>query len=125
MNRRIMFRHMDHSDAIEHYAIKQLKKIEHFLENEPTPCNIDLVLEPSGARAHPRIELRVKSPHYDLVTHHEEDGKDFYDVLDHIIDLMYRLLREEKQKHVDALKHRSKQQNEFEAEEEEEFDDEE
>lgn len=127
MNRRIMFRHMDHSDAIEQYAIKQLKKIEHFLENEPTPCNIDLVLEPSGAREHPRIELRVKAPHYDLVTHYEEDGKDFYDVLDHVVDLMYRLLREEKQKYIDARKKAGKQERGFQIEDEEGelFDDEE
>jgi ribosomal subunit interface protein len=129
MNRRIMFRHMDHSDAIEQYAIKHLQKIEHFLENEPTPCNIDLVLESSAAREYPRVELQVRTPHYHLITHHEKDGEDFYNALDHVIGVMYRLLLEEKQKHVDARKHGVKLEKVLADEEEEygqeEFDDEE
>ncbi|QQR62651.1 hypothetical protein IPH67_04520 [bacterium] len=50
MNKRIVFRHMDHSPAIEELANKHLQKIEHFLENEPTPIYIDLVMEPSKTR---------------------------------------------------------------------------
>lgn len=119
MNRRIMFRHMKHSDAIEQHALQQLKKIENFLENEPSPCSIDLVMEPSKIREHPKVELRIKTPHYDLITHYEQEGMDFYQVLDHVIDVMYRLLHEEKQKLVDARKHRSKQEKAFEYEQEE------
>lgn len=122
MNKRIMFRHMAHSDSIEQHALQQLEKIEHFLENEPTPCSIDLVMEPSATREHPRIELRVKTPHYDLITHYEHDGMDFYQVLDHVIDVMYRLLHEEKQKYVDARKHREKEAKLF-SHEEEAYDD--
>lgn len=123
MNRRIMFRHMPHSDAIEQHALQQLEKIEHFLENEPSPCSIDLVMEPSKVREHPKAELRVKTPNYDLITHYEKEGMDFYLVIDHVIDIMYRLLLEEKQKRVDARKRGTTLQEEFEEIEEEVFDD--
>jgi len=104
MHKRITFKGMDHSPVIEQYANKQLSKIEHFLENEPTPIYIDLVLEPSKTREHHFIELRVKSPHYDLISNYEHNGTDFYDVLDRVIDVMYRKLHDEKKKHVDQRK---------------------
>ena len=119
-----MFRHMKHSDAIEQHAQQHLKKIEHFLENEPSPCSIDLVMEPSKTREHPRVELRIKTPHYDLITHYEEEGKDFYEVLDHVIDVMYQLLLQKKEKMIDARKHRIKLEKAFDFEgEEEAYDD--
>ncbi|QQR54151.1 HPF/RaiA family ribosome-associated protein [bacterium] len=98
MNKRIVFRHMDHSPAIEELANKHLQKIEHFLENEPTPIYIDLVMEPSKTREHSRIELRVKSPHYDKIIHHEFQGDKFYDVLNDVIEKMHKELLEEKKK---------------------------
>ena len=104
MHKRITFKGMDHSQVIEEYANKQLSKVEQFLENEPTPIYIDLVLEPSKTREHHFIELRVKSPHYDLISNYEHTGDDFYNVLDRVIDVMYRRLREEKQKLVDKRK---------------------
>jgi len=104
MHKRITFKGMDHSPAMEEYANKQLSKIEHFLENEPTPIYIDLILEPSKAREHHFIELRVKSPKYDLISNYEHAGTDFYDVLDRVIDVMYRKLLDEKKKLVDKRK---------------------
>lgn len=98
MNKRIVFRHMEHSAVIEEFANKHLQKIEHFLENEPTPIYIDLVMEPSKTREHSRIELRVKTPHYDKITHHEFQGDKFYDVLTDVIETMHKELREEKRK---------------------------
>lgn len=100
MHKRITFRNMEHSDVMEQYANQQLEKIEHFLqENERTPIYIDLVMEPSKIHEHHKIELRVKSPHFDLHSGHEfHHGEKFYDVLDRIIDVMYRQLHEENKK---------------------------
>lgn len=102
MHKQITFRGMDHSDPMEEYANQQLDKIEKFLEDERTPIYIDLILEPSKVHDHHRIELRVKTPNYDEIT--EFEGPKFYDVLDRVIDVMYRNLREEKRKHKDNLK---------------------
>lgn len=98
MNKRIAFRNMDHAQSIENYANEHLAKIEKFLENEPTPISIDLVMEPSKTREHNRVELIVKSPHYDLMAHYE--GPQFYKVLDHVIDVMMQQLAEAKRKRI-------------------------
>lgn len=102
MNTKIVFRGMDHSDPMEEYARGQLAKIEEFLSNERTPISIDLILEPSKVHEHHRVELRVKTPQYDRISNYE--GPIFYDVLDRVIDVMYRELHEDKKKLVDKRK---------------------
>lgn len=103
MPKRIVFRNMDHSDAIEQYANEQLERIEHFLEGENSPIYIDLTLEPSKVHNHHRVELRVKTPNYDRIT--EFEGNHFYKILDHVTDVMYKELHEDKKKHkIDGLK---------------------
>lgn len=104
MHKRITFRGMDHSSVMEDYANQQLEKVESFLENEPTPVYIDLIFEPSKVHEHSRVELRVKSPHYDLISNYEHEGTSFYDVLDRVIDVMYKRLHDEKKKLVDKRK---------------------
>lgn len=106
MHKRITFRNMDHAAAIENYANEHLGKIEKFLEGEPSPISIDLVMEPSKTREHNRVELRVKTPHYDLIAHHE--GPQFYKQLDHVIDVMLQQLLQAKRKRIDERDHRKK-----------------
>lgn len=129
MHKRITFRNMDHVSSIENYANRRLDKVEHFLQNEKTPVYIDLVLEPSKVHEHHHIELRVKSPHYDLISNYE--GPEFYNVLDHVVDTMISELTEEKRKIVDERKHHVKTSKLFEFkgkkdedEEDEEYEDE-
>ncbi len=98
MKKKITFHGMDHSDVMENYINEQLVKIETFLENERTPVFIDVILEPSKLHEHHRVELRVKSPNYDMVSNYEHEGQNFYDVIDRVIDVMYKRLREEKQR---------------------------
>lgn len=106
MNKRIVFRHMDKSDVMEEYANKQLAKVEEFLSGEPSPVFIDLIFEPSKTREHHRVELRVKTPHYDKISDYEYTGTKFYDVLDRVIDVMYQELHEEKRRRIDEIKTR-------------------
>lgn len=96
--KRITFRHMEHSAAMEQHANQQLAKIEEFLSNEPTPIYIDLIFEPSHVHEHHKVELRVKTPHYELYSTYEKQGMNFYEVLDHVIDVMYRELHEQKKR---------------------------
>ena len=104
MNKRIVFRNMDHSDVMENYANQQLKKIEEFLAHEDQPVKIDLYFEPSKVHEHHRVELHVKSGRYDLNSSYEHEGTNFYDVLDRVIDVMYRNLHEHKRKMDDHKK---------------------
>lgn len=94
MDRKVTFRHMDHSKVMEDYIDKQMAKIEKFLQREREPVFLELVLEPSKIHAHHRIEIRVKTPDYYLVNDYE--GPEFYDVLDRVLDVMYNRLHEKK-----------------------------
>lgn len=98
MQKRITFRHMEHSDNIEAHVAKKMHKIDTFLSNEPSPVHVDLVMEPSKTKAHHRVEMRVKTPHYDKMVHQEISGTDFYEALDYVIDTMYKELCEAKKK---------------------------
>ncbi|HEV2916689.1 MAG TPA: HPF/RaiA family ribosome-associated protein [Candidatus Babeliales bacterium] len=96
MNKRIVFHGIEKTQPMEDYCNKQLEKVEHFLANERTPIFIDLTLEPSKVHAHHFIELRIKTPQWDKVSSYE--GPEFYDVVDRVIDVMYRELRALKDK---------------------------
>jgi ribosomal subunit interface protein len=96
MHKRIVFHGIEKTKPMEEYCNKQLVKIEHFLENERTPISIDLTLMPSKVHAHHFIELHVKTPHYDKMSTYE--GPEFYDVVDRVIDVMYRELHKAKDK---------------------------
>jgi ribosomal subunit interface protein len=108
MNKRIVFRNMDHSDVMEAYANEQLEKIITFLENDRGPVHIDLYFEPSKVHQHHRIELHVKSAEYDLNSSYEREGQSFYDILDRVIDVMYRELHEAKRRNHDEEKMRGR-----------------
>src|SRR5579872_5638596 len=108
MHKRITFRHMDKTEAMENYANEQLRKIEEFLSHEPTPVYLDLVFEPSKVREHHKIELRVKSPNFDAYSTYEYEGTGFYDVLDRVIDVMYQELQEQKRKNIKERKHEAR-----------------
>jgi ribosome-associated translation inhibitor RaiA len=103
MKKRIVFRNTEHSEAVEQYANKQLEKIVEFLANEPTPVYLNLVLEPSKVHAHNRVELIIKTPHFERVT--EFEGPKFHDVLDKVIDTMYLELHEDDKRRKDRLEY--------------------
>jgi ribosomal subunit interface protein len=87
---------MEKTQGLEEHCNKQLAKIERFLENERSPISLDLILEPGKSHGHHKVELRVNTPHYHKISTHERPK--FYEVLDHVIDVMYRELHEEKKK---------------------------
>ncbi len=96
MNKRITFRDIPHSGVMENHANDQLAKVEEFLKGERSPIYIDLVFAPSKIHAHNLVELRIKTPHYEVFSSYE--GPDFYDTLDRVIDVAYRELHEKKDK---------------------------
>lgn len=102
MHKRITFRGMDHSAPMEDYVNQQLAKVEEFLEHEPSPRYIDIVLEGSRIHNDNSVEFRLKTPHYDLVSNYK--GPKMYDVIDRVIDTMYRELLNAKARRIDDEK---------------------
>ena len=106
MDKKITFRHMDHSPVMEEHINQQLAKIEDFLEHETDPIFMHIVLEPGRTHAHHHVELRLKSPHYELYSDFED--ADMYQVINRVIDIMYRQLTEKKKELLDKRKPRNK-----------------
>jgi ribosomal subunit interface protein len=102
MSKRIAFKNMQSTPVLEEFANKHLEKIEQFLENEPTPVHIDLVLEDNPVHPHHKVELRIKTPHYDLIAHHE--GPEMYQEIDRVTDIMLQEIRKAKARLVDDKK---------------------
>lgn len=102
MQKRIAFRGMESTPVLEEFANKHLEKVEKVLEGERTPIYIDLVLEPSTVHAHHKVELRVKTPNYELVAHHE--GPEMYQEIDRVTDKMIKEIRRAKERMVDDAK---------------------
>lgn len=102
MQKRIAFRGMESTPVLEEFANKHLEKVEKLLETERTPIWIDLVLEASTVHAHNKVELRVKTPNYELVAHHE--GPEMYQEIDRVIDKMIQEIRRAKERRVDETK---------------------
>lgn len=102
MDKRVTFKGIEHSAAVENYANDQMSKVLEFLSNERSPVYIDLMFKPSKLRAHHFVELRVKSPNYELISSYE--GTSFYDTIDRVVDVMYHELHEHKKKLDDKKK---------------------
>ena len=102
MQKRIAFRGIDSTPVLEQFIQSHLEKVERLLENERTPIMIDLMLEASKVHAHHKVELRVKTPHYDLVAHHE--GPEMYQEIDRVCDKMVTEIRRAKEKRVSSEK---------------------
>ena len=88
MEKKITFHQMDHSAVMEDYINQQIGKIEEILKNEREPIYLEIFLKPSKVHAHNHVHILVKTPRYYLNSDYE--GPDFYDVLDRVIDTMYR-----------------------------------
>ena len=103
MEKQITFRSMDHSDSLEQYALSHLSKIEHFLQqSEKSPIFIHMIITGGFVHAHHKIELLIKTPHYDLVSH--EENKDAYQAINNVVHTMFSELTRAKEKLVDVRK---------------------
>lgn len=102
MKKRIAYRGIESTPVLEEFITTHLAKVEKLLESEPTPIMIDVIIEPSNVHAHHRVEIKVKTPHYDLVAHHE--GPEMYQEIDRVTDKMVTEIRRAKEKRIDAQK---------------------
>jgi len=102
MIKRIVYRGMESTPVLEEFIGSHLEKIEKLLAHEPSPVSLDLVLEPSTVHAHHKVEIRLHSPHYDLVAHHE--GPEMYQEIDRVVDKMIGEIRRAKERRVDDHK---------------------
>jgi len=99
----MLFRGMEHSDAVEKYTNKELRKLNKFLNESFEPIYFDLVLQADKHRTHHKVELRLRGTGLRLVAARE--GKDLYREIDHVVKVMIKELQKKKEKALDKRNH--------------------
>lgn len=103
MNKKVTFLGMDPLAAIESHIDKQLVKIEHFLEHERTPIDIEVTVSKHPDHAHNAVTINIFTATYRIVFAQRE-GPDFYPLIDEVVDIAYRDLCKQKERLVDKHK---------------------
>lgn len=80
MHKRINFRSMARSEAVEKYINTKITKFEKFFKREPQPIYIDVILEPHREKHFFKVELKVNSVHYHFIA--QTEGMDMYAMID-------------------------------------------
>lgn len=106
MNILVTFRGMEHSNTLEEFVVKKLEKVVKFLENEPLPVTIDVVLIAQPQHKHHSVEMRLNSPHYHIIA--KREGPEIYAEVEEVAEIFAHDLAKAKQKRVDELKRRTK-----------------
>jgi ribosomal subunit interface protein len=83
MHKRIIFRSMGHSDAIEKYIYKKIEKFDKFFKREPLPIYVDIVLEPHREKNFFKVDVRINSLHYHIAI--QTEGSDMYSMIDEAV----------------------------------------
>lgn len=96
MHKRIMFRCMAHSQAIENYIFKKIGKLDKFFKREPLPISIDIVLEPHREKHFYKVACTIDSVHYHKTVHNQ--GMDMYVMIDETIRKIIKDITRRKEK---------------------------
>jgi len=71
MNKRITFRNLEKTPDLQAHIEHELAHIETFLAKEKSPINIELILEAHKTHAYNIVEIRIKSPNYNIIVKRE------------------------------------------------------
>lgn len=99
----LVFRGMEHTDAIKDHVLKNVEKFKKYLGKEdPDATFVHVTL--SGQINHDiyKVEIRVKSPHFNLIA--ERENHDMYPLIDEVVHIMERELKDAKEKMQDDIK---------------------
>lgn len=98
----LTFRGMEPTDAIEDFVKKNIVKFKKYLGKEdPDATFIHVVLEGNHNHNIYTVEIRVKTPHFNVVA--EREGKDMYPLIDETVKVMDRELEKAKNKLLDSM----------------------
>lgn len=100
------FRHMESSKAMEGFVESKLPKVARLLEKEIEPVVLEVRLDAAREHHHHRVEMHLKSHHYDIHAHHE--GPELYEQIEIVVDKLASEISKLKDKRIDAIKHREK-----------------
>jgi ribosomal subunit interface protein len=100
MNKRIVFKGMEHSQAIELFLREKLGKVDKFLEGEQSPIFFDIVMSSGSTSGHERnifdASIRINGPHFSLAAH--DEGYEMYAVIERAVDKIVKEINDMKKK---------------------------
>ncbi|HAU30480.1 MAG: hypothetical protein UV79_C0004G0035 [candidate division TM6 bacterium GW2011_GWF2_43_17] len=96
MQHRIFFGGCERTKVFDDHLNEQLKKIERFLEAEPSPRIIEVNVHFHAPRSLYEVRARVKTRNYDCFAEHS--GTDYYAEVNEVVDRLYTQLRNQNQK---------------------------
>jgi|GEM_PF-1041884 len=115
MNKKIVFRGMDHDVVLEGYINDQLAKLERFLEKQPDPKSIEIVVEKHPSHAHNKVTVNLMVHLHEAAQSHRinshKEGIDLNTIADEAINCAYHELLNYKQKLVDDRRKTPKHQD--------------
>ena len=103
MDKRIVFKGMDHSTAVENFLNEKLVKAEKLLENEKGPIFFDVVMNTEHSNDLSDVEIRINGPHFSLVAHDQE--REMYSAIEKTVDKMVKEINKMKKKRRDEERH--------------------
>jgi ribosomal subunit interface protein len=103
MQHRIFFGGCERTKVFDDHLTEQLKKIERFLDVEPSPRIIEVNVHFHANRSLYEVRMRVKTRNYECFAEHS--GTDYYAEINEVVDRIYTQLRNQNQK----LNHKHKQ----------------
>ena len=98
----LTFRGMEPTEAIEDFVKKNIAKFKKYLGKEdPDATFIHVVLEGNHNHNIYKVEIRVKTPHFNVVA--QREGKEMYPLIDETVKVMDRELEKAKNKLLDSM----------------------
>jgi ribosomal subunit interface protein len=103
---------MEHSLPIEQHATQKLDKILDVLRDDvQPPFYSEMWIKANRQHPHHSVELHLKTSRFSLNS--RDEGTDMYIVIDSTIDKMIILIKKEKEKQKDLLKHPNNEKAKF------------
>ena len=96
MHKRIMFRCMAHSKAIEDYISNKVTKLYKFFKRQSSPISIDIILEPHRGKKIYKVACVIHSSLYHI--NMQSQGMDMYMVIDEIMKKIIKDIVRKKEK---------------------------
>ena len=104
MNRKLIFRGMDHSDALDKDMNAHIDKMAKYFKQEHEPITIDAILESHREKHYFIVEFRIQTPDYHIIA--REEGASMYQLMNAAGQKAVQEIIKKKDKHQTEKDHR-------------------
>jgi len=103
MQKKITFRSMAHSDAIEQYVTNKIQKISKFFKRDSSNVDMQVVLDAHREKHYFQVEFKIDSCNYHMFV--KSQGSDMYAMIDEVISKISKDIARKKEKRAHGYHH--------------------